>query len=202
METTTKRLTQIRCIPMIKSVTVEQASALGEALLAGGLPAANVSQQESDGLELLRALAARFPDLLVGGGNVQTMGEARNAIEAGARFIFSPIFDPQMVELCQQQSVAVYPVTKEGLLAVTYNVKVLGFYPIEKLGGLRAIDKLGNQFGLQCIVAGSITEQTVKSYLANQYVLAVTGSWMIDPILVANHQWSLITQAFRKAALN
>lgn len=202
METTTKRLTQIRCIPMIKSVTVEQASALGEALLAGGLPAANVSQQENDGLELLRALAARFPDLLVGGGNVQTEGEARNAIEAGARFIFSPIFDPAIVELCQQQGVAVYPVTKDGILAVKYNLKVLGFYPIEKLGGLRVIEQLGSQFGLRFMVAGSITEQTVRTYLANQYVSAVTGSWMIDPTLIANHQWSLITQAVRKAALN
>ncbi|MDD3366188.1 MAG: bifunctional 4-hydroxy-2-oxoglutarate aldolase/2-dehydro-3-deoxy-phosphogluconate aldolase, partial [Sphaerochaetaceae bacterium] len=143
MDIVSKRLARVRCIPMIKLVSLAHASSLGEALIAGGLPVANISQQTNEGLELLCLLAAKFPDLLVGGGNVQTVGQARNAIEAGARFIFSPIFDLDIITLCQQQGVAVYPVTKEGLLAVENNLGVLGFYPVEKLGGLKAIDKLG-----------------------------------------------------------
>lgn len=200
MDAISKRLAQVRCIPMIQSVSVAQASPLGETLIAGGLPVANISQQSDSGLELLRLLAARFPNLLVGGGNVQTLGEARNAIEAGARFIFSPIFDLEIITLCQQQGIAVYPVTKEGHLAVTQNLSVLGFYPVEKLGGLRAIDKLGGLFGLRFVVAGGVTKYTVATYLANPYVIAVTGSWMIDPILVANNQWSLILKAVQETA--
>jgi len=200
MDTIIKRLTQIRYIPMIKSVGVDQAEALGTALLAGGLPAANISQQTDDGLELLRILSTNFPDIVTGGGNVQTVGEARNAIEAGARFIFSPIFDPAIIELCQQQGVAVFPVTKEGILAVEQGLKVIGFYPVEKLGGLPAIDHMADLFGLKFIVAGGITEKTVLRYLSHKYVVAVTGSWMIDPLWVASEQWGLVTKAIRHTA--
>lgn len=201
MDTITKQLSQITYIPMIKTVGVDQAEDLGRALIAGGLPAANISQQTDDGLELLRVLASGFPDIITGAGNVQTLGEARNAIEAGARFVFSPLFDPQMIELCQEQGVAIYPVTKDGILAVELGLKTLGFYPVERLGGLPAIDHLADRFGLRFIVAGGITEQTVGSYLANKHVVAVTGSWMIDPMLVASEQWTLVIKALRRSAM-
>ncbi len=200
MDAITRRLSQIRSIPMVKTVGLDQVDSLGNALLAGGLPAANISQQTDNGLELLRILSANFPDIVVGGGNVQTEGEARNAIEAGAQFIFSPLFDPGMIELCQQFGVPVYPVTKDGILAVEQELKILGFYPVEKMGGLPAIDYLADRFGLKFIVAGGITDKTVNIYLDNPHVIAVTGSWMIDPILVASEQWTLVTKAIRRTA--
>lgn len=200
MDAISKRLAQIKYIPMIKTVGVDQAEALGAALLDGGLPAANISQQTDDGLELLRLMASTYPDIVVGGGNVQTVGEARNAIEAGAQFIFSPVFDTAIIELCQLQGVAVYPVTKDGILAVEQGLKILGFYPIEKLGGLPVVDHLADRFGLRFIAAGSITEETVGTYLADRNVIAVTGSWMIDPRYVANGQWDLVTQDIGRTA--
>ncbi len=198
MDTITRKLAQIRYIPMIKSVQMDQVEALGTSLIEGGLPAANISQQTDDGLELLRALSSRFPEIVAGAGNVQTEGEARNAIEAGAQFIFSPVFDPAIIVLCQQQGIPVYPVTKEGILAVEANLKVLGFYPVERLGGLPMIDHLADRFGLKFIAAGGITEQTANTYLADRNVIAVTGAWMIDPMLVAGEQWTLVTKAIRK----
>jgi 2-dehydro-3-deoxyphosphogluconate aldolase/(4S)-4-hydroxy-2-oxoglutarate aldolase len=185
---------------MIKSVQMDQVEALGSSLIAGGLPAANISQQTDDGLELLRVLSSKFPEIVIGAGNVQSEGEARNAIEAGARFIFSPVFDPAIILLCQQQGVSVYPVTKDGILAVEADLKVLGFYPVERLGGLTAIDHLADRFGLKFIAAGGITERTANTYLANRNVIAVTGSWMIDPMLVAGEQWTLVTKSIRKTA--
>ncbi|MDD3824100.1 MAG: hypothetical protein PHN93_10170 [Sphaerochaetaceae bacterium] len=196
----TRQLAQIRFIPMIKSVGVDQADSLGSALLSGGLPAANISQQTDDGLELLRLIASRFPSIIAGGGNVQTVGEARNAIEAGARFIFSPLFDPEMIMYCQGLGVPIYPVTKDGVLAVEQGLKVLGFYPVERLGGLPVIDHLADRFGLRFIVAGGITEQSAMVYLENKHIVAVTGSWMIDPMHVASDQWSLVVKSLRTCA--
>ncbi len=200
MDAITKQLSHIQYIPMIKAVGLQHVRSLGSALTTGGLPAANVSQQTDDGLEVLRVLASEFPNILVGGGNVQTVGEARNAIEAGAKFIFSPLFDPAIIELCQMQGVAVYPVTTDGILAVEQELKVLGFYPVEKLGGLPVIDHLADLFGLKFIVAGGITERTVTTYVANRHVLAATGSWMIDPALVASGRWDLITLNIQRTA--
>ena len=199
MDSVTTRISGLRIIPMIRTIPASQASALGRALLSSGLAIANISQQTPEGLEVLRLLAAQYPDLLVGAGNVQTEGEARNAIEAGAQFIFSPLFDTHMVDLCIQQGVAVYPVTTDGVLALDYHLKVLGFYPVEKLGGLPAIDALGQRFPLKFIVAGGIKEQTLAQYLRNPHVMAAIGSWMIDPVLASIGDWKAITEACRKA---
>ena len=199
MDSVTKRMSVLRIIPMIRTIPASQASALGRALLSSGLAIANVSQQTPEGLEVLRLLAAQYPDLLVGAGNVQTEGEARNAIEAGAQFIFSPLFDVHMIDLCRQQGVAVYPVTTDGVLAMDNNFDVLGFYPVEKLGGLPAIDGLGQRFSLKFIVAGGIKEHNLAQYLQNPHVVAAIGSWMIDPVLASLGDWRSIAEACRKA---
>ena len=199
MDSVTNRISALRIIPMIRTIPASQASALGRALLSSGLAIANVSQQTPEGLDVLRLLAAQYPDLLVGAGNVQTEGEARNAIEAGAQFIFSPLFDTHMVDLCRQQGVAVYPVTTDGTLALEYQLKVLGFYPVEKLGGLPAIDGLGQRFPLKFIVAGGIKEHNLAPYLQNPHVVAAIGSWMIDPVLASIGDWKSIADACRKA---
>ncbi|MCK9348763.1 MAG: hypothetical protein M0P41_07500, partial [Sphaerochaeta sp.] len=76
MDTITKQLAQIRCIPMVKQGREDQAEALIKALRASDLRAANISQQMNGGLALLRRLAQE-EDLLIGAGNVQTLDEAK-----------------------------------------------------------------------------------------------------------------------------
>jgi 2-dehydro-3-deoxyphosphogluconate aldolase / (4S)-4-hydroxy-2-oxoglutarate aldolase len=201
MDIVTRRLAELRLIPMVKTFSASQAPALGRSLLSSGLAVANVSIQTVEGLEILRLLCAQYPDLLVGAGNVQTVGEARNSIEAGARFIFSPVFDEDMIELCRQQGVSIFPVTTDGALASEQHLKVLGFYPVQKLGGLQAIDSLGERFGLKFITAGGIDSENLTTYLQNRHVIAAIGSWMLDPVHVSLGNWNAITEACRKAHL-
>ena len=201
MDLVTKRLAELRLIPMIKTFSASQAPALGRSLLASGLAVANVSIQTVEGLDVLQLLCAQYPDLLVGAGNVQTEGEARNAIEAGARFIFSPIFDDDMIELCKQQGVSIFPVTTDGALALDQHIKILGFYPVQRLGGLQAIDSLGERFGLKFIPAGGIDAENLAIYLQNRHVIAAIGSWMLDPVQASLGNWNAITEACRKAHL-
>jgi hypothetical protein len=106
---------------MIKTVGLYQAGH-SESFDRRRLPAANISQQADEGLELLREWLPASRDHSRR-RNVQTVGEARNAIEAGARFFFSPSFDPALIELCHQQGVAIYPVTTDGILAVEQEMK-------------------------------------------------------------------------------
>ncbi|MDY0244275.1 MAG: hypothetical protein RBQ89_05590, partial [Sphaerochaeta sp.] len=147
MDTITKQLAQIRCIPMVKQGREDQAEALIKALRASDLRAANISQQMNGGLALLRRLAQE-EDLLIGAGNVQTLEEAKAAVEAGAAFIFSPLFNEQMVEFCQQEGKPIYAVTTQASVAKAWNLKTLGCYPVEELGGLPFINTLGGQEGL------------------------------------------------------
>lgn len=198
MDTTTIALVQQRCIPMVKTVKAEQAEDLIRVLRESGMRIANISQHMSDGLPLLRRLA-KEKDLIVGGGNVQTKEEAEKAIKAGAAFIFSPLFDEQIVRLCQDASIPIFAVTTQAFVAKTWNLDVLGCFPVEELGGLPFIDEMGEKASLSFIVAGHITEAMTPTYLENPHVLAMTGSWMIDGNEIQNNNWQTTLEALKRA---
>ena len=202
MDITTKQLSSAKVIPMIKNVSFSDGKELAKALLLGGIEAINISQQSEDGLELLRVLSATHDtNLLCGGGNVKTVGEARNAIEAGAKFILSPLFDPYMVDLCQNNGIPIYPAITDSIIAVEYGLETVGLYPIEKLGGIEVVEKLYHQAGITSIVAGAITDETLHSYLSSKGVIAATGSWMINMEHIKTKSFDKIAIACQKTLL-
>ena len=199
MDNTTQILSRLRCIPMAKAFTPDQAPFLAAALRESGLKVINVSVQMKEGLLLIRTLAKDYPDILVGAGNVQTLEEAKKAIEEGVKFIFSPVFDVEMIKYCQSHKVSIFPVTTEGEKCRKVNLDAIGFYPVDKLGGLPVIDKLGEAFKLKFIVAGHITEADMDTFLDNPHVLAMTGSWMFDKGAIAANNWKEITESLKRA---
>lgn len=199
MDHTTKLLSRYRCIPMAKIFMADQASALADALRESELKVINVSQQVQEGSLLLRSLAKDHADILVGAGNVQTLAEAEKAIDEGARFIFSPLFHEGMIKLCQRQKISIFPATVDGQLCRRTDVSVVGFFPVEKLGGFPVIDRLGEEFKLKFIVAGGITEEDMATYLEHDHVIAMTGSWMFDKGAVAAGNWAVTTERLKRA---
>jgi len=184
---------------MAKAFTPEQAPSLAAALRESALKVINVSQQMQEGNLLVRALTKDYPDILVGAGNVQTLEEAKKAVEVGVRFIFSPVFDREMIKYCQGHKVSIFPVTTDGENCMRMNLEAIGFYPVDKLGGLPVINKLGEAFKLKFIVAGHITEGDMDTFLDNPHVLAITGSWMFDKGAVAENNWKEITEGLKRA---
>jgi 2-dehydro-3-deoxyphosphogluconate aldolase/(4S)-4-hydroxy-2-oxoglutarate aldolase len=199
LDHTTSILSRLRCIPMAKAFRPEQAPSLAAALRESGLKVINVSQQMQEGNLLVRALAKDYPDILVGAGNVQTLEEAKKAIEDGASFIFSPVFDKEMIKYCRSHKTSIFPVTTDGEKCRKLNLDVVGFYPVDKLGGFPVIDKLGEDFKLKFIVAGHITEPDMDTFLGNPHVLAMTGSWMFDKGAIAEDNWKEITESLKRA---
>jgi len=190
MDTTTFTLSKVRCIPMVKLYTQSQAPKLIQALRDSGVRAVNVSQQGGDGPALLKILS-KEETLLVGAGNVQTYEQAERAIHAGAAFIFSPLFDERMIELCHNRRVPIYPVTTQANLAVLHQLKVLGCYPVEELGGLSFIDRMAAEGDFSFFVAGHIDESMMNHYLNHPHVLGMTGSWMFKDA----DNWKAVTEA-------
>ena len=81
---------------------------LAKALVEGGLPCAEVTFRTEAAEESIRLMAEKFPDMLVGAGTVLTK-EQVDAAAAGARFIVSPGFDPEIVDYCLEKEIPVYP---------------------------------------------------------------------------------------------
>ena len=79
------------------------------ALMAGGLPCAEVTFRTQAAKESIRLMAEEYPDMLVGAGTVLTTTQVDEAMEAGAKFIVSPGFDPEIVDYCQEKGIEIFP---------------------------------------------------------------------------------------------
>ncbi len=99
---------KIGIIPVVVLEDAKDAHPLGQALMDGGLPAAEVTFRTEAAEEVIRILSNDFPDMLVGAGTVLTPEQADRAVAAGAKFIVAPGFNPTVVKHCLEHG---YPVT-------------------------------------------------------------------------------------------
>ena len=104
-----KEIYNIGIIPVIKINNAEKAVPLAKALIDGGLPAAEVTFRTDAAEDAIRAIATAYPDMLVGAGTVLTIEQAQRALNAGAKFIVSPGFNPKVVQWCIDNNVIALP---------------------------------------------------------------------------------------------
>lgn len=175
-------LRSLRIVPLIVIDDPAKADPLARALVAGGLPCAEIAFRTAGAIEALRRIAAEHPDVLVGAGTVLTAAQAAEARDAGARFIVSPGLNPRVVEYCQGHDLPVFPgvcTPTEIGAALDLGLRVLKFFPAEPMGGLSYLKAVAAPFGgVEFIPTGGIATAHVHAYLAFQPVLAVGGSWM------------------------
>jgi len=95
MTQTLERIGELGLVPVIK---IERAVRLGEAVLAGGLPCVEITFRTEAAEEVIRSIAAAFPDSIVGAGTVLSVDQAQRAVGAGAQFIVAPGFNPKVVD--------------------------------------------------------------------------------------------------------
>ena len=102
------RFRSIGIIPVVVLNDAKDAHDLGQALMNGGLPAAEVTFRTDAAEESIKILSRDFPDMLVGAGTVLTTDQADRAMAAGAKFIVAPGFNPTVVKHCLEKG---YPAT-------------------------------------------------------------------------------------------
>ncbi|WP_353827740.1 bifunctional 4-hydroxy-2-oxoglutarate aldolase/2-dehydro-3-deoxy-phosphogluconate aldolase [Agromyces sp. SYSU T0242] len=181
------RIAELRVLPVVVARAAADAAALGDGLVEGGLPVAEVTFRTPVAAEVIGALAARG-DLLVGAGTVTTIAQLDRAVDAGACFIVSPGLDDDLVTACLERGVAVYPgiaTASELQRAVKLGLGTVKLFPASLLGGSAAIDALAAPFGdVRFLPSGGITLADAPEYLRRPAVDAVCGSWMVKPDLV------------------
>ncbi len=198
------RFEKIGIIPVVVLENAEDAHPLGEALMNGGLPAAEVTFRTAAAEESIRILAKDFPDMLVGAGTVLTCEQADKAIAAGAKFIVAPGFNPTVVKYCLEKG---YPVTPgvqtpgEMEQAMELGLDFVKFFPAEPAGGLPMIKAVAAPYSnLRFMPTGGINKENVKDYLAYNKIVACGGTWMVKGDLIASGDFSAVEQLTREAA--
>jgi 2-dehydro-3-deoxyphosphogluconate aldolase/(4S)-4-hydroxy-2-oxoglutarate aldolase len=176
------RLSAHRLVPVVVIDDARTADSLGDALVAGGLPVAEVTFRTAAGLESLRRLAARG-DLLVGAGTVVTPTQVDQAVAAGAEFIVSPGLSRAVVERCQEHGVLPLPgavTATEVQAALELGLTTVKFFPAESSGGVGAVRALAGPFTeVGFMPTGGIGPDNLVDYLNVPAVRAVGGSWMV-----------------------
>jgi 2-dehydro-3-deoxyphosphogluconate aldolase/(4S)-4-hydroxy-2-oxoglutarate aldolase len=141
--------------------------------------------------------------LLVGAGTVVTPDQVDAAVAAGASFVVSPGFSVAVVRRCVELGVPTFPgvaTASDIMAAVQEELDIVKFFPAEPLGGVTMIRALAGPFpSMRFLPTGVITAQQLPTYLANPSVVAVGGSWMVAPKLIAGGKWDEITRLTAEA---
>ena len=179
---TLKTLTKARLIPVVVIDTAADADPLGAALVAGGLPVAEVTFRTPAAADAIRVLAARG-DILVGAGTVLTIEQVDQAVAAGAAYVVSPGLSRAVVERCAEHGVLALPgavTATEVQAALELGVSTVKFFPAGSSGGAAAVAALAAPFGgVWFVPTGGIGPKNLADYLALPCVAAVGGSWMV-----------------------
>ena len=196
------RIAQARLVPVVVLDDAAQADPLAEALVAGGLPVAEVTFRTSAAPAAIESMAGRG-DILVGAGTVLTPAQVDAAVDAGAAYIVSPGFSPEVVARCQERGVLPLPgavTATEIQAALAAGLEAVKFFPAETSGGAKAIKALSAPFaGVKFVPTGGINTANLAEYTALPSVLAIGGSWMVPRSAVNDGDFDTITTLTREA---
>lgn len=208
MSTAAERFAELGVVPVVVLEDAKDAAPLAKALVEGGLPCAEVTFRTAAAEESIRIMASEYPDMFVGAGTVLTIDQVDRAVAAGAKFIVSPGFDPEIVDYCLSKDIPVFPgviTPSEVAQAVKRGLKVVKFFPAEQFGGVATIKAMAAPYvGLKFMPTGGVNAKNLENYLSCDKIVACGGSWMVKGDLVKAGKFdeikSLTEEAVKLAA--
>ncbi len=190
-------------VPVVVLEDAEDARPLAKALAEGGLPCAEVTFRTEAAEESIRLMREECPDMLVGAGTVLTAEQIDRAVTAGARFIVSPGFDPEIVDYCLEKEIPVFPgciTPSEVAQAAKRGMKVVKFFPAEQAGGIAMIKAMAAPYTMMKFMpTGGISSRNLKDYLSCDKIVCCGGSWMVKEDLIKNREFEKIRQLTKEA---
>lgn len=190
-------------MPIICLDRAEDAGALGQALIDGGIELCEVVFRSEHALDVLRALCEQCPQLIVGAGTVLTKSQAEQAKEAGARFIVSPGLDTELVDDCHRMELVAIPgiaTASELQLAVKHGVSIAKFFPAGLQGGVKAIAAFSAPFpDVKFVPTNGVGMDNLEEYAVHPSVAACGGIFPCPSNLIEEKKWEEITGRCKEA---
>ena len=203
MSNVSETIQKMGVVPVVVLNDAKDAAPLAKALCEGGLPCAEVTFRTEAAEESIRIMTTEYPEMFVGAGTVLTIDQVDRAVAAGAKFIVSPGFDPEIVDYCLSKDIPVYPgciTPSEVAQAVKRGLKVVKFFPAEQFGGVSTIKALAAPYvGVKFMPTGGVNANNLESYLSCDKIGACGGSWMVKGSLVAEGKFDEIKELVKEA---
>ncbi|MFB6715257.1 bifunctional 4-hydroxy-2-oxoglutarate aldolase/2-dehydro-3-deoxy-phosphogluconate aldolase [Streptomyces sp. NPDC056237] len=193
--------------PVVPVVVLEDAAdavPLARALVAGGLPAIEVTLRTAAALDAIKAIAAEVPDAVVGAGTVISVSNVSDTVAAGARFLVSPGWTDALLDAMKASGVPFLPgvsTTSEVVALLERGITEMKFFPAEAAGGTAYLKALSSPLPqARFCPTGGISPASAPSYLELPNVGCVGGSWMIPAEAVAAKDWARVERLASEAA--
>lgn len=199
-----EQLASFGVVPVVVLNDAKDARPLAKALVEGGLAVAEVTFRTDAAEESIRIMTDTYPEMLVGAGTVLTVEQVDRAVAAGAKFIVSPGFDPEIVDYCIGKNIPVYPGTvtpSEVAQAVKRGLSVCKFFPAEQFGGVSTIKALAAPYTtVKFMPTGGVNLKNLRDYLSCDKIAACGGTWMVKGDMIKEGRFDEIRQITKEAA--
>jgi len=193
--------------PVVPVVVVERAAdavPLARALVAGGLPAIEITLRTAEAMDAIRAVADEVEGAIPGVGTVLDAAQLEEAEKAGARFAVSPGATPRLLDAAAEAGIPLLPgiaTAGEAMRLIEHGYRYAKFFPAEPAGGSAYLASIASPLPqLTFCPTGGISLASAPGYLALPNVICVGGSWMLPRALVAAGDWAAIEALSRAAA--
>ncbi|WP_263365317.1 bifunctional 2-keto-4-hydroxyglutarate aldolase/2-keto-3-deoxy-6-phosphogluconate aldolase [Edaphobacter bradus] len=197
-----QRLREIGLVPVLRAESVEKALALAEAIAAGGVTVLEITMTVPGAIQVMRTLAEKRPDILIGAGTVLDAETARMCILEGAQFVVSPALNLQTIEMCHRYSIAALPgalTPTEVVTAWQAGADVVKIFPASAMGGAKYLASLKAPLPhVEMIPTGGVSLATAVDFLeAGAFALGV-GADLVNAKAMAEGKPEVVTESAKK----
>jgi 2-dehydro-3-deoxyphosphogluconate aldolase/(4S)-4-hydroxy-2-oxoglutarate aldolase len=197
-----EQLAAVRILPVLTAADVGEAERACRALLAGGLPAVEITFRTEAAAEAIRRVAT-IEGLVVGAGTVISTGQLTLALDAGARFAVAPGTNTAVVDAAREAGIPFVPgvVTPSEIdQARLLGCQVVKLFPASSVGGAVFLKAIAPVYpDIRFVPTGGINPQNLTSYLELPAVLACGGSWMCEGALLRDARFDEVERRAREA---
>lgn len=194
-------LQQSGAIAVIRASQRAQGYQMAKAVAAGGMRLIEITWNSAQSAELIGQLRRELPDCTIGTGTLLTLANLKQAVAAGAQFVFTPHIDSAMIQAAARIGVPIVP----GALSPTEIVNAwatgascVKVFPVQALGGASYIKSLQGPLGhIPLIPTGGVTVENAKEFLLSGAIAVGLASELFPQSLVRDGNWEAITQRAR-----
>ena len=182
MTTGADRLGLTPVMPVDVLADADDAVPTARALLAGGIGVIELTLRTPAALASIERIAAEVPEIVIGAGTVTAPEHAKQAADAGAKFLVTPGCTDAVLDAAFETGLPFLPgasTVSEAMRLAERGLTALKFFPAEASGGVAYLKSIGGPLpGLKFCPTGGITVKTAPDYLALSNVGCIGGSWL------------------------
>lgn len=195
-------IAKYRIVPLVTLTDPADAVPLAKALVAGGIPVAEVTFRTAAGGDCIERMAKEVPEIIVGSGTVHDIDHAMETRDRGGKFVITPGFNPKVVDWCLKHDMPVCPgtVTPADLeQALDFGLRLVKFFPAGAYGGIKTLKALAGPFSMiKFVPTGGVNLDNLKDYLSLPNVAAAGGSFVPPGAQVKAKDWAGVTAECKK----